>query len=248
MLKSVAGLTSVIAIMAVIGGASAQNNTNVNVNDSTSNATSNAGAASQSGSSSRSNAANQGNRQNITFNSPGETRSTNNSTGSFSNNNRDAVSYSGGTNNTVHNTGDQTIRTTPTVYAPPVSGGNPCTLAVSGGVSVIGWGAAAGGTFVDEDCANRQKIAMIHNAGYAGAAKELMCNDKNTYFAFRTAGQPCAYRAAFEGNMAPPAAGQPIPVAAPVPVMAPPPPVVAGPKQYQRCNPRAGIVDNCISG
>ena len=140
-----------------------------------------------------------------------------------------------------HSTGDVTVRTTPMVYAPPVSGGNPCTLAVSGGVSVIGWGASAGGTFVDEDCANRQKIAMIHNAGYKGAARELMCNDRAAYMAFKTAGEPCAWRAQFEPQGAAPA---PMP-AAPVRVSAPVPAPMAAPKVYPKCNPRAGIVDNC---
>jgi hypothetical protein len=138
---------------------------------------------------------------------------------------------------------DVTIRTTPTVYAPPVSGGNPCTLAVSGGVSVIGWGAAAGGTFVDEDCANRQKIAMIHNAGYAGAAKELMCNDKATYFAFRSSGQPCQPRAAFDG--APTMAQQP----APPSVITPPPQqqmVTKDRTNLPRCS--RTVTDNCWGG
>lgn len=218
--KAVAGFASAIAIMAVLGSAQAQT------------ANANAGAASQSNSSSGSasgaRAQSGGGNQAITFNSttPTDTRNTTtlNSNQSGGTNNRDAVSYSGGTTSYNRNDGDVTVRTTPTVYAPPVSGGNPCTLAVSGGVSVIGWGAAAGGTFVDEACATRQKIAMIHNAGYAGAAKELMCDDKATYFAFRTAGQPCAYRAGFEGGA--PAPQQPVvyqqqptpiaPVAAPV--------------------------------
>jgi hypothetical protein len=127
-----------------------------------------------------------------------------------------------------------------------VSGGNPCTLAVSGGVSVIGWGAAAGGTFVDQDCANRQKIAMIHNAGYPGAAKELMCNDRGTYDAFKTAGQPCAVRPAWEPQGAPPPA--PMVQMAPGPVVAPPPPPPPmARKSYPRCDARRGIVDNCQS-
>jgi len=113
-------------------------------------------------------------------------------------------------NNPFYSQSDITVRTTPTVYAPPVSGGNPCTLAVSGGVSVIGWGAAAGGTFVDEDCANRQKIAMIHNTGYAAAARELMCNDKATYLAFRGTATPCAARPQFDGPA--PVQQQPVPV------------------------------------
>lgn len=219
--------------------------------NSTSNATSVSGSA--SGASSRA-AANSGastNQQNINFNSPGDTRSTNTNNNNVTSRSQEGVNYSGGTSNTTHVTGDQTIRTAPTVYAPPVSGGNPCSLGVSAGASFLGWGAAAGGSYVDQDCANRQKIAMIHNAGYAGAAKELMCNDRDAYFAFRTAGQPCAFRAAFEGGapaqpVAPPVvvAPQPTPI---TPTIAPRTTQVA-PKQYVRCNPRAGIVDNCVSG
>ena len=148
-------------------------------------------------------------------------------------------------NNPFYSQSDITVRTTPTVYAPPVSGGNPCTLAVSGGVSVIGWGAAAGGTFVDEDCATRQKIAMIHNAGYAGAAKELMCNDKATYLAFRSSGQPCQPRPAFDGPGAP---ATPIVQQQPTP-LAPPPQqqvIVKDRSNLPRCS--RTITDNCFAG
>jgi hypothetical protein len=207
--------------------------------NSSSNASSDANAASGSSSSSRSNGGTQRTTINQTTNVPANTTSVN------TNNINDRVS--GGTNSTVNQSGfqssDNIVRTTPTVYAPPVSGGNPCTLAVSGGVSVIGWGAAAGGTFVDQDCANRQKIAMIHNAGYGPAAKELMCNDRATYDAFKTVGQPCGFRQAFE-----PAGAAPAPMVqmAPVPAPAPMPRVVAAPpKQYPRCSKT--ITDNCAS-
>ncbi len=157
------------------------------------------------------------------------------------------TSQGSGTYNNVQSgftSSDVTVRTTPTVYAPPVSGGNPCTLAVSGGVSVIGWGAAAGGTFVDEDCANRQKIAMIHNAGYAAAARELMCNDKATYLAFRGTTTPCAPRPQFDG----PAPAQPIVQQQPVP-LAPPPAqrvTIKDASNLPRCS--RTITDNCYGG
>jgi len=220
-----------------------QNTVNVN-----SNSTSNSASGATSNSSSTSGASNQGNAQNITFNNPAPPTTT-------TSNINDRVS--GGTSSTIQNTGftqsDITVRSAPQVYAPPVSGGNPCTLAVSGGVSVIGWGAAAGGTFVDQDCANRQKIAMIHNAGYAGAAKELMCNDQATYYAFRTAGAPCAVRPEWEAKAAAPVVAAPVPIQPgarpPLPTTpAAAPMVQVQPKNYPRCNPRAGIVDNCVSG
>jgi hypothetical protein len=138
---------------------------------------------------------------------------------------------------------DITVRTTPTVYAPPVSGGNPCTLAVSGGVSVIGWGAAAGGTFVDKDCADRQKIAMIHNAGYAKAAQELMCNDQATYLAFRGTPTPCNPRPQFDGP--PTMAQQPAPpIVQPQPLV-PQQTVVKDRTNLPRCS--RTITDNCYS-
>lgn len=139
---------------------------------------------------------------------------------------------------------DVTVRTTPTVYAPPVSGGNPCTLAVSGGVSVIGWGAAAGGTFVDQDCADRQAIAMVHNAGYAPEAREMMCNNKAFYMAARTVGKPCAARPQFDG----PGAPQPTIVRQEPQQLAPPPQqqVIKDRSNLPRCS--RTITDNCFAG
>jgi len=240
----------------------------VKAQDSTSGSTSTSSSGSTSASSSRSGASTtsgtSGNMQNqrtnqrvnsttnnsipITFNSGGTggagTNGTN-ATDPAGANGANGTNGGGGSgpsnNNPFYSQSDITVRTTPTVYAPPVSGGNPCTLAVSGGVSVIGWGAAAGGTFVDEDCANRQKIAMIHNAGYAGAAKELMCNDKATYMAFRSSGQPCQPRAAFDGPGAPVAQPQPVPLAPPPQQM-----VTKDRTTLPRCS--RTITDNCWGG
>jgi hypothetical protein len=262
------GFTSMLAIMAIIGSAGAQTinstgtgtatsgsqsgsastatgiqnggGTNIQSGNTNTNANSNARSSTRSNSNATTTAV--GNSQRTSNGSASSLSITNNSDPPGSNGTTDPGGRPWGT----WNGGDVTVRTTPTVYAPPVSGGNPCTLAVSGGVSVIGWGAAAGGTFVDQDCANRQKIAMIHNAGYQGAAKELMCNDRDTYYAFRTSGQPCAFRPQFEaaGSTPPPAMAVPTPVVAPLPQ-----PVVAVPqKPLVRCNPARGIVDNCYSG
>jgi len=237
MLKSL--LTSVAVAALMIGSASAQNTSS---NSNNANSTSTSGAV--SGSTSGATAATNGNQQNINFNTPGQTSSTNNNNNTTRSN--DSVTYGGGTSNSTWSGGDQTIRNAPTVYAPPVSGGNPCTLAVSGGASFLGWGAAAGGTFVDSDCAMRQKIAMIHNAGYGQAARELMCNDRDTYNAFKTAGQPCAFRANFEPQGAQPTP-TPIPVTPPVTVPAPQVQrVIPGPQNLPRCS--RTVTDNCYSG
>jgi hypothetical protein len=222
------------AMMAAASDGEAQN-ANANANASSgaqSNSQSSSGAAAIAGGGNQTTG--------ITFNntSPDNVRTTN------TNNSNSTSSGSFNQTNSGYTTSDVIVRTTPTVYAPPVSGGNPCTLAVSGGVSVIGWGASAGGTFVDEACATRQKIAMIWNAGFKGAAKELMCNDRPTYDAFKTAGEPCAFRSQYE-----PAQVQAVgPRVVPVQVQAVPTPVqYLPPKEYPRCNAKRGIVDNCQS-
>jgi hypothetical protein len=236
----------------------------VKAQDSTSGSTSTSSSGSTSASTSRSgssttsgtsgNTQNQRTNQNvrsttnnnipITFNDPAGANGTNGVGGASGGG---SSTPGGSTGAPFYGQSDVTIRTTPTVYAPPVSGGNPCTLAVSGGVSVIGWGAAAGGTFVDQDCADRQKIAMIHNAGYAKAAQELMCNDKATYLAFRGTTTPCNPRPQFDGT--PPVVGQPAPVPAPQPV--PLQRVSTNQPIKDRTNlPRCSrtITDNCYGG
>jgi len=202
--KTLVGLISLAAMVAAMP-AMAQ------TSSSTSGASANSGSVSGSRSSSVSGGGAGGTASNQTTSQQGVTfNQTSNSSPNTTANNTDRIT--GGTSNTNQNSNsgftssDNIVRTTPTVYAPPVSGGNPCTLAVSGGVSVIGWGAAAGGTFVDQDCANRQKIAMVWNAGLKDIAFELMCNDRDTYNAAKSApGQKCAFRQQFEPAGAAPA-------------------------------------------
>lgn len=245
----------------------AQDNTSTSTSGSTSSSTSSSGSASgsrsgastTSGTSSNQQRTNQ--RVNATTNIP---ITFNSGSGGAGTNGTNAVDPAGanGANGTngggsggsttgppggapYYSQSDVTVRTTPTVYAPPVSGGNPCTLAVSGGVSVIGWGAAAGGTFVDQDCADRQKIAMIHNAGYAKAAQELMCNDKATYLAFRGTTTPCNPRPQFDG----PAGPGPQPIVQQQPQMLAPAPqqqVIKDRTNLPRCS--RTVTDNCFAG
>jgi hypothetical protein len=220
--KAIAGLVSALAMMAVVSDAMAQSADSTST--STSGAAANSGSRSSSigaGSSRSTSAAAQtnNNQQGVrSTTNTGVTLNQNSYTGSGGDpgglggaNGHNGNGAYGSTAFSQQN-GDVTVRTTPTVYAPPVSGGNPCTLAVSGGASFIGWGAALGGTFVDPACARRQQIAMLHNAGYPQAARELACEDRETYVAFKTVGQPCAFRAQFEAQGATPTpTPQPIP-------------------------------------
>jgi len=241
--------------------AKAQTTTSGSSSTSSSGSTSSSSSGSASGASTTSgssgNQQRQSTRQNattnnnttvpITFNGSGAGNGTNgaNAVDPAGANGANGSNGGGGNNPPFYGQSDITVRTTPTVYAPPVSGGNPCKLAVSGGVSVIGWGAAAGGTFVDQDCADRQKIAMIHNAGYAQAARELMCNDKATYMAFRGTATPCNPRPQWDGTQP----GQPIVQPQPTP-LAPPPQqqqvIVKDRSNLPRCS--RTITDNCFAG
>lgn len=152
----------------------------------------------------------------------------------------------GSTGQPYYGQSDVTIRSAPPVYAPNVQGGNPCTVGYSVGVSWIGAGVAGGMSTVDEDCANRQKIAMIHNAGRPDVAFELMCNDRATYNAAKLAGgKQCAPRPQFDGPGAP--APPPIVQQQPVPLAPPPQQVIVRDRSnLPRCS--RTITDNCWAG
>ena len=151
----------------------------------------------------------------------------------------------GSTGAPFYSQSDVTVRSAPPVYAPNVQGGNPCTVGYSVGVSWIGAGVAGGMTQVDQDCADRQAIAMVHNAGYTAEAREMMCNNKAFYMAARTVAKPCAARPQFDGPGAPP----PPPIVQQQPVQIAPPPqqvVVKDRTNLPRCS--RTVVDNCYGG
>jgi hypothetical protein len=96
--------------------------------------------------------ATQGNQQNINFNNPG------------------AVDE--------HLHGTTTVRTAPTVYAPSFGTSSPCSLALSGGVSVVGFGGTFGKAYSDSECNRRETARVLFQLGHADAAAKVMCNDK----------------------------------------------------------------------
>jgi len=122
-----------------------------------------ANSASQSGSAS---IASQGNAQNITINGspiPINTTHTQN----------------------VNATGTSTVKTVPQVYAPSVGVTAPCRVALSGGVSVIGFGIAAGGSVTDSPCNLRELSRLYFGIGQtdkavavANGALALECADE----------------------------------------------------------------------
>ena len=99
--------------------------------------------------------------------------------------------------------GDVTIRSAPQVYVPSVIGGNVCAVGASGGASWLGAGFAFGASWESDNCERRQLAALMYNAGWKEASRELLCAHKPIYEAMKTAGTPCAVRAAFEPSTMP---------------------------------------------
>jgi hypothetical protein len=73
--------------------------------------------------------------------------------------------------------GTQTVRSAPTVYAPPIGVTAPCMVALSGGVSVVGVGVSMGGSVEDPGCTLRETARLLHGIGEPGAAARIMCNN-----------------------------------------------------------------------
>ncbi len=87
--------------------------------------------------------------------------------------------------------GSYTVRNTPEVIPPSVVGGNPCAVGASGGLSLPGFGIAAGGTWADKACERRQQAALMFNMGETKVAYELMCQDEHVHQAMVSSGKPC---------------------------------------------------------
>lgn len=97
----------------------------------------------------------------------------------------------GGVNGNVPS--NYTIRNTPDVYAPGISGGtNPCTNSLSGGGAVAGFGLSLGGSWSDQDCERRNLSALLHNQGQTELAQEVLCETTAVRQARMRIGQPCA--------------------------------------------------------
>ena len=77
----------------------------------------------------------------------------------------------------VHYSGKYTVKSTPSVFAPAAYATSPCRIAISGGVSVIGWGASMGGSVEDEGCTLRENARILNSLGANEAALKLMCNE-----------------------------------------------------------------------
>lgn len=155
-----------------------------------SNSQSTATAVTQSGAASKSAAyGNVGNSSNININTYAGVDSSGGSSGSGAT----AATTTSATDPTanIHYSGGYTVRNTPDVTPPNVLGGNPCAVGASGGLSMSGFGIAAGATWADKQCERRQQAALLFNMGEQRVAVELMCQDEHVREAMRLSGKPC---------------------------------------------------------
>jgi hypothetical protein len=131
-----------------------------------------------------------------------------------------------GTTSPTNYTSTQTLRNTPEIVAPSIVGGNPCTVGMSGGVALPGFGIVTGGSWEGKACERRQLAALLYNMGHdipgakggslEDAAVEVLCVDVSVREAMRRIGQPCVADRGLASN-----APSPMAMAAPVALPAP---------------------------
>jgi hypothetical protein len=88
--------------------------------------------------------------------------------------------------------GTTTLRNTPEIIAPNISGGNPCLVGISGGGAGPGIGITLGIGYSDKGCERRNSAALLSNIGQRDVAIELMCDDQAVREAMARSGHPCA--------------------------------------------------------
>jgi hypothetical protein len=99
---------------------------------------------------------------------------------------------SGGGDPTIRYGGSYTVHNTPDVAAPALFGGtNPCSVGVSAGVGVAGFGLSAGSTWSDRGCERRNSAVILFQANMPDVAVALLCQDHDIRSAFGNAGKPC---------------------------------------------------------
>jgi len=102
---------------------------------------------------------------------------------------------------TFNTQSNDSLRTVATVYAPPIGVTAPCFIGLSGGVTVMGFGASLGGSMEDKGCTLRETSRLLFGIGQTQAAAKVMCYNPEA-------------AAAMGPSICPPVAGQ-LPAAAP---------------------------------
>ncbi len=88
--------------------------------------------------------------------------------------------------------GSERSRNGPDVNAPAIWSNNPCLVGLSGGVSIVGFGASIGAGIEDRDCTRRANAQHLAAMGEREAAREVLCGSREVREAFARIGRPCA--------------------------------------------------------
>jgi hypothetical protein len=85
------------------------------------------------------------------------------------------------------------VKMAPAIVAPALTTTltETCLGSVSGGVSILGGGIAAGSTIKDTRCGNRLDARELHSWNEADVAKEIMCGTEEVRAAYKRVGRPC---------------------------------------------------------
>lgn len=123
-------------------------------------------------------AVNEGNAQNITFNSPGNTTS--------------SVFQSGTVGQDVNYSGSYKVKNVPSVGGPNLTTSNDtCMGSSSGSANGAGWGFSIGSTWTDANCVMLKNSRELWNMGFRAAALARMCTDRAMMEAMEMTGQKC---------------------------------------------------------
>jgi hypothetical protein len=126
---------------------------------------------------------------NLNQSAPPSTTSTNTSTVNSTSSHTSHETYKG--EQDVDYSGKYSIKSAPTVYAPPVGVTAPCVIGASLGVSGMGFGFGGGTGIVDSGCERRAVSSLMQSYGHIEAAKEMLCDDPTAAAAYARAGMPC---------------------------------------------------------
>ena len=85
--------------------------------------------------------------------------------------------------------GTTTVRNVPSIFAPSFAPSTPCSSVISASVGFAGFGAAIGGSHVDQECNQREMVRLLALIGQPDAALALVCDDPAVR---RTSPQLCA--------------------------------------------------------
>jgi hypothetical protein len=106
----------------------------------------------------------------------------------------------------VNYSGDYTVKSAPTVYAPSLTASvtETCLGSVSAGVSVVGVGATAAMTTENTECDRRLNAAVAGRMGRMDIAFNLMCQEDAFRQASEDTDKPCSVPGAVKTGAIPP--------------------------------------------